>query len=264
MSFDPHPAAVALLLARQEGRPAGPLPPGIAPRNEADAIAVQLELARRVGAFPPGGFKIGATAMRMQSYLGLAGPAGGFMQAGDIHPSGASLAYAGLRGPGAECELAVRLARDLPPGPCDMDRAAAAVGEICAAIELVENRYGKPPMGDLVALGTPTLIADQVFHRAAILGAPVADWRGLDLAAIPGRILVDGTERGHGTGADLLGHPLQALAWLAASPLAAAFGGLRAGQVVMLGSVTPPIWLDGEGETVVVFQGLPEVRLTLA
>ena len=51
--------------------------------------------------------------------------------------------------------------------------------------------------------------------------------------------------RGEGVGADLMGHPLNCLAWLAGSSVAAAFGGLQAGQVVMLGSVTPPIWLTG-------------------
>ncbi len=261
MSFDPGPAAEALLQARLHRRPAGPLPAAIAPRSEAEGVAVQLALAGLFGAAVPAGFKIGATAKRMQDYLGLSGPAGGFMVTQDLHASGATLEWSGLRGPGVECEIAVRLGHDLPPGPCDAARAAAAVAEISAAIEVVENRYGPPPAGDLVALGTPTLIADQVYHRAAVLGAPAAGWREMDLAAIPGRISIDGEARANGTGADLLGHPMQALAWLAASPVAAAFGGLRAGQVIMLGSVTPPIWLDGPCEASVMFVGLPEVRV---
>jgi 2-keto-4-pentenoate hydratase len=197
----------------------------------------------------------------MQEYLGLAGPAAGFMPQASLHASGATLAWSDFRNPGAECELAVRLARDLPPGPCDLDRAAASVGELFAAMEIVENRYGPPPAGDLAAIGTPTLIADQVYHAAAVLGAPPPDWRALDLKAIPGRISIDGNERANGHGADLLGHPLAALAWLAASEVARAFGGLRAGQVVMLGSVTPPIWLDAPCTVSVNFDGLPEVRL---
>ena len=62
---------------------------------------------------------------------------------------------------------------------------------------------------------------------------------------------------------DLLGHPLNALALLAGSPVATAFGGLRAGQVVMLGSVTPPVWLDAPAEVSVVFEGLPAVSVRL-
>jgi 2-keto-4-pentenoate hydratase len=261
MTYDPAPAAAALLAARQARRPAGPLPAAIAPRDVAEGVAVQLALSRLVGAVPPAGFKIGATTKRMQEYLGLDGPAGGFMPSGSLHASGADLAWSDFRGVGVECEIAVRLARDLPFGPCDIDRAAAAVGELFAASEVVENRYGPPPAGDLGAIGTPTLIADQVYHGAAVLGAPPADWRKLDLPALPGRISVDGVERGSGHGADLLGHPMAALAWLAASEVARAFGGLRAGQVIMLGSVTPPIWLDGPCAVSVAFDGLPEVRL---
>ncbi|HET8997714.1 MAG TPA: hypothetical protein VFN42_13685, partial [Acetobacteraceae bacterium] len=132
--------------------------------------------------------------------------------------------------------------------------------QIVAAIEIVENRYG-----DLVELGTPTLIADQVYHAAAVVGdAGTQDWRNLDLLTLPGRIVVDGHIRDQGVGADLMGHPLNSLAWLAGSPVAAAFGGLRAGQVIMLGSVTPPVWLTGPATITVEFAPLPPVQLRLA
>jgi 2-keto-4-pentenoate hydratase len=263
VSFDPGPAAAALLAARAARRPAGPLPAAIRPTTEAEGIAVQLALAGLLGADPPGGFKIGATAQTMRTYLGLDGPAAGFMPAAGLFSSGTALRYADFHMPGAECEIAVRLARDLPPGPCDAARAAAAVGDVMAAIELVENRYGPPPAGDLKAIGTPTLIADQVYHAAAVLGTPAADWRALDLAAIPGRILIDGVEQAAGHGADLLGHPFTALAWLASSAVAAAFGGLRAGQVLMLGSVTPPLFLAGPCTVAVAFAGLDRVTVRL-
>ncbi len=107
-------------------------------------------------------------------------------------------------------------------------------------------------------------MADQVYHAACIAGDPPADWRALDVPALAGRMTVNGEVRGEGLAADLLGHPLNCLAWLAGSEEAAAFGGLRAGQIIMLGSVTPPIWLDGPSVVTVAFTSLPpvEVRLT--
>ncbi len=255
MSFDPGPAAAALAALRASGGRIEMLPAAIAPRNEAEAAAVQRA---RAGQDRPAGFKIGATARRMQDYLGLEGPAAGFMEAAGLHPDRAILRFADFHRPGAECELAVRLSRDLPPGPCLPEQAREAVGEVMAAIEIVENRYG-----DLRVLGTPSLIADQVFHAAAVLGAPAADWRALDLRTLSGRIEVDGALRGEGLGGDLLGDPMAALAWLAGSAVAAAFGGLRAGQVVMLGSVTPPIWLEQAGEVRVRFPPLAEVSVRL-
>lgn len=262
MSFDAIPAAAALDEARRTGAESF-LPEALRPRTVEEGCAVQFERARRSGAVPPAGFKIGATTQRMQQYLGLPGPAAGYMVAAHLLPSGTRIPHASLRGPGAECEIGLRLARDLPFGAIDAATAAAAVGEVFAAIEIVENRYGTPPLGDLARIGTPTLVADQVYHRAAILGTAPANWRDLDLEAIPGRVAVDGLQRAAGHGRDLLGHPMKALAWLAGSPTAAAFGGLKAGQVVMLGSVTPPIWLDRPCHVSVAFDGLGEVTVTL-
>ena len=259
MSFQPTEAAAALHAARQKRVRLDKLPAAIAPRTEAEGAAAQHALARRVGAMPPGGFKIGATAKRMQEYLGLSGPAAGFMVEGDLHKSGAVLRFADFVHPGVECELAVRLARNLPPGPCTAEEAAGAVGELFAAIEIVENRYG-----ELTELGTPTLIADQMYHAAAVLGdAGTRNWRELDVGELRGRITVDGHVRDEGVGADLMGHPMNCLAWLAGSAVAEAFGGLKAGQVVMLGSVTPPVWLSGPASVTVAFERLPPVQVRL-
>ena len=262
MSFDPAPAAAALHAARIARSAAGPLPAAIAPRDETEAAAVQHALAAMLHALPPAGFKIGATGKRMQEYLKLTTPAAGFMQAENLHPSGSSLPWSAFRSPGVECELVIRLGHDLPPGPCDAATAAAAVAELFAGIEIVENRYGPPPMGDLVALGTPTLIADQVFHAAAAFGAPAEHWRRLNLKTISGRMSINGTERAHGLGAELLGDPMLALAWLANSTVAREFGGLRAGQTVMLGSVTPPLWLEDPCTVTVSFDHLASVTIS--
>jgi 2-keto-4-pentenoate hydratase len=256
--FDPDALAVHLLAARRARRILGPPPPGAAPRSHAEGVAGQRALARATGADMPAGYKVGATAQTMQAYLGLPGPLAGFMAEAGLHGSGSSLAYAGFVAPGAECEIAVHLGRDLPPGPCTPTQAADAVDGVMAAIEIVELRYP-----DLAAFGAPMLVADQVFHACAVLGAPAADWRALDLDALPGRILVDGEERGRGFGHDLLGGPLRVLAWLASSEEAATFGGLRAGQIVALGSVTQPIWLDGPCRVEVEFTPLDPVVLTL-
>eukprot|EP01037_Dinobryon_pediforme_P018468 gene18468-18744_t len=207
---------------------------------------------------PPGGFKIGAIARRMQENLGIHAPIAGFMRAQDLYPSGVKLGFDSFRSVGVECELAVRLGRDVAAGPCTEAEAAAAVDALFPAIEIVENRYGP----DLAAVGVPTVIADQMFHAAAVTGAP-ADWRSVDLAASRGEILIDGVVVDAGLGGDLMGGPMQALAWMAASPEAAAFGGLRRGQVVMLGSVTPPVWLQARCHVLVRFAGLGEVGLTL-
>jgi len=259
--FDPRPAAEALIAARAARQPAGPLPAAIAPRDEAEGALVQFAVAQSRGALPVGGFKIGATGRRMQDYLAIDHPCAGYMARADLHVSGVALGFSSFRHVAVECELAVRLGRDLPVGACSPTAAAEAVAELFAAIEIVENRYGAPTAGGAAPVATPTLIADQFYHAAAVLGEPATDWRALDLVAITGRALVDGVERNAGRGEELLGDPMRGLAWLAASPVAAAFGGLRAGQVVMLGSVTPPVWLDRPCDVEIAFGGLAPVSV---
>jgi 2-keto-4-pentenoate hydratase len=246
-------ATAAALHAAREAR--GLLAPLVdPPADQAEAYAAQRALA---GAAPPAGFKIGATAQGMQQYLGVDGPMAGFMP-GPIHRSGATLRFAGLVRPGVECEIALRLGRDIAPGPLGFEDAAAAVAACFPAIEVVENRYA-----DFKALGAPTLIADQVFHAAAVVGADAAfDPRALDQLA--GTISHDGAELGRGPATALLGHPLHVLQWLADSGAAHAFGGLVAGQVVLCGSVTPPFWLDRGGAIQVEFGALGSVSVGFA
>lgn len=230
-------AVEAILAARRDRLVLAPLG-AAAPVDVAAGYALQRAVAERLGAVPPAGFKIGATTQRMQAYLGLPGPAAGFVPAASLNPTGTTFEFASFQKPGVECEIAVRLGADLAPRATTAAEAAAAVAEVFPAIEIVENRYG-----DLAALGTPTVIADQVFHASGVLGAAAPGWRAMDLGALRGRFLIDGAEVAAGHGRDLLGHPMAALAWLAGSGAAAAFGGLRAGQVVWLGSVTLPVWL---------------------
>ena len=257
--FDPAPAARALWQARQNRLAVSPLPADIAPSTGAQGAAVQYALAELVGAVPPAGFKIGATGKRMQAYLGVDAPVAGFMRAQNVFHAYADLRFGDLIKPGVECEVAVRLAHDLLPGPCSLERALATVGDFFAGMEIVENRYG-----DLTELGTPTLMADQMYHCAAVIGDHHdVDWRALDIGALRGRISLNDGTGDDGVTTDLLGHPLNGLAWLAGSVEAAAFGGLKAGQVVMLGSVTPPVWLTGPAEVTVAFPPLPAVTMRL-
>jgi 2-keto-4-pentenoate hydratase len=100
-----------------------------------------------------------------------------------------------------------------------------------AGIEIVDDRYQ-----DYRSLGTPTLIADNFFNAGCVLGDPVREWRGLDLATLEGHTLVNGKEVGRGNGAMVLGHPLEALVWLANSRAARGLG-LQRGKFVFLGSL---------------------------
>ena len=79
-----------------------------------------------------------------------------------------------------------------------------------------------------------------------------------DLLKVAGRAIVNGTEAGRGTGADVLGHPHNALAWLA-NHLAEEGKGLHAGQIVLTGSLVKTVWLNAGDSVVMELDGLGTV-----
>ena len=125
-----------------------------------------------------------------------------------------------------------------------------------AAIEIVDDRYK-----DYRTLGIPTLIADDFFDSGCVLGKPVRDWRKLDLPNLTGRTAINGVEVGRGTGALVMGHPFEALAWLANLRAKYGLGPVKAGEFVLLGSVVETKWLKAGDEVRIEIEELGELRL---
>jgi 2-oxo-3-hexenedioate decarboxylase/2-keto-4-pentenoate hydratase len=248
-------AARLLAEARLARRRFAGLPEDCRPPDEAAAYRVQDALHARLAAAGHGalaGHKIGCTTAVMQQFLGIANPCAGGIFAPPVQQVAARFAHADFLHVGVECEIAVRLARPLPAAGAPYDRAgaAAAVGACMAAIEVVDDRYD-----DYRTLDTPTLIADDFFNAACVLGEPVEDWQQLDLANVEGRMTIDGSEVGRGRGGDILGHPLEALAWLA-NGLAGRGRSLQAGDFVLLGSVVQTRWVEAGALVEIEIAGL--------
>lgn len=254
-------AARLLAQARLGGPLTVALPPAVSPATVADGYIVQQALhavLEAAGLGPRGGHKIGCTTGVMQAYLGIDHPCAGEVFASTVQASGAAVPLAGFHRVGVECEIAAGLGADLParPGGHDRDSVAAAVDSLMAGIELVDDRYA-----DYRTLPAPVLIADDFFNAGVVLGTATAGWRDLDLAAIEGIMTIGGADAGRGRGADILGHPLAALAWLA-DHRAALGTPLRAGEFVMLGSVVKTVWLDAPAVVAVRFEGLGAASVT--
>lgn len=255
--------AVALCAAaRRRRRRLAALPDSCRPASPEDAYVLQAalneRLARHLG--PVCGRKIGCTTPVMQRYLGIAHPCAGALYGSRTHREAATVPYDDHWRPGVECEIAVRLKRALPAAAAPFDRAAvaAAVESCMAAIEIVDDRYE-----DYRALDTPTLIADDFFGAGAVIGAPSGAWRGLDLAALGGVMTIDGVEVGAGTSADVMGHPFEALTWLA-NHAAANGAPLRAGDVVLTGSIVETRWVEPGSVVRVAIEGLGAAAVAFA
>ena len=230
----------------------GLLPSDVRPADEADAYRVQDALHTLLedgGMGSPAGHKIGCTTPVMQSFLGIPNPCAGAVFDSMVHEVSGSFDFDRLLHPGIECEMAVRLCADLPPdgAPYDRSTVAPSVGAVMAAIELVDDRWV-----DYKSVDTPTLIADDFFGAGCVLASPVTDWQGLDLRAVKGSMFINGESVGSGSGADIMGHPFEALAWLANS-MAARGRGLREGEFVLLGSLVETKWVE-RGDLVTIEQ----------
>ena len=253
-------AAKTLATARRSRAPLAALAPDIAPKDEAEGYQVQralhdLLLPKAGGVV---GYKIGCTSAVMQQYLGIPHPcAGGVFEKG-VQDSGAKLAAGDYVRVGVECEIAVKLARELPlsEGPFTAEWMAEAIEAYHPAIEIVDDRYVK-----WETMGAPTLVADDFFAAGCVLGKAVARTKAPDLLTVKGRAIVNGKEAGQGTGADVLGHPHNALAWLA-NHLAADGKGLRAGEIVLTGSLVKTVWLNAGDSVKMELDGLGTVEAT--
>jgi 2-oxo-3-hexenedioate decarboxylase/2-keto-4-pentenoate hydratase len=250
-------AAQAIASARRERMPLSALAADVAPQTEADGYRIQDAvhdlLAADVG--PLVGYKIGCTSAVMQQYLGIPHPCGGGVFARGVHDSGVTLRHGDFVRVGVECEIAVRLARDLVPSGAAFDAATVvqAIDAYHPAIEIVDDRYA-----DWQTIGAPTLVADDFFAAGCVLGKPVSRAAAPDLLDVIGRAVINGVESGRGTGADVLGHPHAALAWLT-NHLAAEGRHLRAGQIVLTGSLVKTLWLNAGDKAVMELSGLGTV-----
>jgi 2-keto-4-pentenoate hydratase len=214
-----------------------PMPDDLAPQSIDDAYAVQADYVglRHEQLGPVVGYKIAVTTPAMRQMTGLTDAI-----AGDI------LEKSVLQGPArvrasdyvrllVEFEIAVQLADDLPVvgAPYTRETVAASVGALMPAFELADDRNADY---STLAAHPLMLVADNAWNEGAVLGAPVQDWKDIDLGALEGTAFIDGKRAGRGQGSDVMGHPFEALAWLA-NNLAARGLGLWRSDVVITGSL---------------------------
>ena len=255
-------AAKLLVEARLAATALVELPAACAPVTLVDAYAIQEAVHDILSAASWGaitGHKIGCTTTVMQEYLKIDAPCAGGIFADRVREGEGHYDRAVLCRPGVECEIAVRLGADLPGREGGYDHASItpAVAAVMASIELVDDRWH-----DFASQPMTSLLADEFFGAGCVLGREVTDWQALDLAATSGRMLINGKEVGAGVGGDILGHPLNALVWLA--DLRAASGKpLKAGEFVTLGSLVQTVWIDTGDEVIAQIDGLGRAVLTL-
>lgn len=246
-----------LLAAREHHRPVAP-PSATRPLSVGEAYAVQDRLREALVARGERvvGWKAGFTSKATQAAFGTDEPVCAFLLASGVFPSRAEILFARFAGLVVEAEVAFVMKHDLAGPGVTPARALLAVAGAVPALELVDLRYsGKPSGADV--------IADGVYASAIVVGAPMTDVAHLDLA-LEGLVYeLSGTVVATNTGAEVMGSPLNALAWIA-NHLGSRGLGLCAGDLVMSGSVSQ-LLRPKAGDTVrATFTRLGSVSVRLA
>jgi 2-keto-4-pentenoate hydratase len=217
-----------------------------------DAYRILLARSARGGDGPGRriGWKIGLTAAAIQQQFGVHEPVFGCLMAAGLFQSGHVFRHDELLAPGFENELCLVFDRDLAPDAAPA-AVAAAVARVHPAFEITETR------GDLSA-ELALAIADNAQQKAFVLGPPVGRATLPDLAAVEVRVEVNGAVVATAKGGAVLGHPYNAVAWLAGK--LAAFGErVRAGDHVMSGSFTRQFPLAAGDRIAARFAGIGAV-----
>jgi 2-keto-4-pentenoate hydratase len=252
------PAAAARVLFDQHvrGERFAPLL-GIADR--AAAYAIQRELVRLAVANGSvrAGYKIGLTSERMQAMCHIDSPIAGVIFGERVAPTGVTLSAAQYGRLALEFEIGLFVGTSLPrrAAPYAPDDVAGVVAAVCPAIEIVDDRQASYD-----ALDVLSLIADNSWNAGAICGPRSATFP--DLASLAGTVRRNGEVVDRGSGRDVLGHPLNVLAWLA-NHLNAVGDELRAGDLVMTGNVVTTKFVAPGERYAFELAGLGSVEVTI-
>ena len=206
-------------------------------------MQAQLELRRKRldGGDRPLGWKVGFGAPAMLERLNITGPLVGFLTRNARVQSGGSVSFAGWSKPVAEPEIAVHIGRDVPAG-ADREAARAAIAGISPAIELVD--LTSPPEDPERILG------GNIYQRHVVLdgGGPARAGPASD--GLTCRIMRRGREFARtadpqantGDWIDIVRHVADVLAALGER--------LRSGEIIITGSVVPPLTIEPDEDAI--------------
>ncbi|HEX6150745.1 fumarylacetoacetate hydrolase family protein [Nocardioides sp.] len=197
------------------------------------------------------GWKVGFGSPSSLAALDLARPLVGFLTHDRVLSPGDVVDVSGWTRPVLEAEVAAHLGVPVESG-ASAATALAAVSEWSVALELADV--------DLPPDDVEAIVAGNIFHRHVLFG-PVAPARPGTLSFSVAR---DGSAVASTSTPEELTGELGFVLASVADTLAHGGARLSAGDVVITGSVVPPIDISGGGSWVVTASGLGEVGVTIS
>ncbi|MDY6858869.1 MAG: fumarylacetoacetate hydrolase family protein [Pseudomonadota bacterium] len=250
--------AVRLRNAYRDG-PIAPLRDALDPEDVDSAYKIQAQNTAfwEAGGRKIVGAKIGLTSRSVQEQLGVDQPDYGILFDDMQIPDGGTLAASSLMQGKVEAEVALVLKKDLDDPRAGPIQVLAATEFALPALEIVDSRIAdwKITIADT--------IADNASSGFFVLGNEPVALTGLDLLTCGMVLEVNEKTVSTGVGANCLGHPLQAAAWLARTR-AQNGAPLRAGDILLTGALGPMAPLFAGARVRARMGGLGTVSFSMA
>lgn len=239
--------AVSLLLqARSSRDPLDSIPDNLRPKDLVEAYKFQDSLVNRLLADHRSktiGYKVACTSQLAQDILKVREPFYGRMMSHSSFADGVELAAKNFFFRCMEAEFGVKIGRDLPARPINPQEAGDYVETILPSIEIVDSRFA-----EWLKIDAASHVVDNACHGAWIHGQPCSTWKNFPLAEQKVELYVNGQLERQGSGAAVLGNPLNVVAWLA-NALHKNGKQLKAGEYISTG-ITTNVYFASPGDKI--------------
>lgn len=202
----------------------------------------------------PVGWKVGFGAPASLKSLEIEMPLVGFLTDAVLQRTGSTLSLANWTKPAAEPEVAVYLREDLS---VEIDRHTAqdVISAIGPAIEVADVNFPPQEVEDI--------LAGNIYNRYVILGRSDTSRAGCNLDGLVGRVYRNGQESAIVTDLQALTGNFVDIVQHVANLLLAMGEMLRAGDVIITGSIVPPLWIESTEKVRYEFDPIDTLKVKL-
>lgn len=201
------------------------------------------------------GWKVGFGTSASQERLGITAPLVGFLTEKILLPSGANVSIEGWTKPAVECEIAIYMGTDLVED-VNRETTRAAIARIGPAFELADVWF--PP--DDVEM----ILSDNIYNRYVILGQADPSRAGCTLEGLEAQIYRNGAEVARTTDLQAMTGDVVDIVSHVAKVLSSLGERLRAGEVIIAGTIVPHLWVDTKENVTYTLEPIDTISIFFA
>ncbi len=251
-------AAQLLLDVRRQRLMIPELPADCRPRDLEEAYGIQRRLVELLGHSVVGWFLGGTQSHYADTWADMEPFAAAILE-GNLVEAPAVFSKQDFLSWELDVEFGFRFGSDLAPRskPYTTDDVRDAIASFYPTIDLADCRFD-----DIYSVSWPSVLADNGVDGKVVYGAPIHNWRAYDLTSREARLIVNGNVVRSGSGAAVMGDPMNAVTWFV-NHQSRCGRGVRKGEFVTTGSCAE-LYVPEIGDSAVAdFGELGQVAVTL-